>query len=70
MNGCYVVTIQNLSVPNAQEIITRVFTKREDAKIFIQDCKNHEKGSYRYKLSRAELDGDPLTGFFGALEEV
>ena len=67
MKSCFIVTMKNLSDPKAQEFITRVFTKREDAKIFVQDCKKHEKGAknaYRYYFRHAELDGDPLSGFF------
>ena len=68
MKWCYIVTIKNLSVEDSKEAITRVFTKREDAKIFIQDCKKHEKGEYRYKKFRSQLDGNPLTGFYSVHE--
>lgn len=73
MNWCFIVTIQNLSVPDSQETITRVFTKKKDAELFVEDCKKGENPlaicqKWQYKILRAELDGNPLTGFFGVHE--
>ena len=84
MNRCYIVTIQNLTwaeehknierkLRYAQETIARVFTKKEDAELFVEDCKRNENPygdnyKWQYKILRAELDGNPLTGFFGVHE--
>jgi len=73
MKWCHIVTIQNLSNVEAQETITRVFAKKEDAELFVEDCKKGEnplaaRQNWKYKILRAELDGDPLTGFFGVHE--
>jgi len=82
---CYIVTILNLTLAEkqknteyklryAQETITRVFTKKEDAELFVEDCKKGENqygDGYKWqcKILRAELDGNPLTGFFSVFEE-
>ena len=68
MEWCYIVTIQNLSVPNSQETIARVFTKQECAELFIEDCKKNENPlaicqKWQYKILEAEIDGNPLDGF-------
>ena len=84
MNWCYIVTIQNLTFAEeqknkerksvyAQETIARVFTEKEDAELFVKDCKRNENPygdnyKWQYKILRAELDGNPLTGFFGVHE--
>ena len=73
MKWCFIVTIQNLVLADEKEIITRVFTKKEDAELFVEDCKKGENPlaicqKWQYKILRAELDGNPLTGFFGVHE--
>ena len=84
MKWCFIVTIQNLTwaeehknierkLRYAQETIARVFTKKEDAELFVEDCKKGENPlaicqKWQYKILRAELDGNPLTGFFGVHE--
>ena len=71
MKWCFIVTIKNLSVEDSKETITRVFTRLADVESFIEDCKANEgKYSWEYKTFRAELDGDPKSGFFGAHEAI
>ena len=84
MEWCYIVTIQNLTIAEqqknierksryAQETVTRVFTKKEDAELFIEDCKRNENlfgdnYKWQYKILRAELDGNPMSGFYSVNE--
>jgi len=65
MKDCYVVTCQRKN-DDPYHIEHRfnihVFTKREDAQVFIQACENHEtdKGKYVFDIDKIGLDGDPM----------